>query len=109
VDMQETPAMAAVAGCSNADDSITLKVVNTAGDPQDTEIVLKGVASVASEGTAEVLTSSSPDDENSVAEPAKVVPVTRKVTGIAAKFRYTFDPHSVTILKIKATTAEQGK
>ena len=81
---------------------IILKVVNLSGEAQHTDVSLDGAAGVASDGTAIVLTSNSPDDENSFAHPAKVAPVAMPVKGLAPTFRHTFLPRSLTVLRIRA-------
>ncbi len=94
------PVLTGVAGFSEQGDTLILKAVNTTREPLDTQIVLNGVTNMASEGTAEVLTSAAPADENSLEAPRKIAPVTRAVTGVAPTFRYTFDPYSVTVLRV---------
>jgi len=82
------------------DGEIILKVVNTSPTSQYTEVNLEGAGKVAPEGTATILTSNSPEDENSFAQPTRVAPVTQKLTGLGASFRYTFLPNSVTVLRL---------
>ena len=50
--------------------------------------------------TATVLTSARDDDENTLDEPTKVVPVTNPVPAAAAMFGHTFPARSVTMLKV---------
>jgi alpha-N-arabinofuranosidase len=80
--------------------AIYLKVVNTASTQQSVQINLKGVASVAPEGTLITLSSSNPRDTNSITEPTKIVPVTTKVTGLGSTFTETFAPYSINVLQI---------
>jgi alpha-L-arabinofuranosidase len=47
------------------------------------------------------LTSDSPDDENSLEHPTRVAPVGRTLEGVAPSFRYTFPPHSLTVMVLK--------
>jgi alpha-N-arabinofuranosidase len=79
---------------------IYLKVVNTRGTAQGTEIELSGARHIAPEGTAITLSSTQPGDTNSVSEPTKIMPVTTKAMGLGPKFRYSFAPYSVTVLVI---------
>ena len=81
---------------------LILKVVNTTGDLHASNVVLNGVRTVAPTGTAIVLTSPRPTDENSFEEPRKVIPTTNVITGLNTSFPYTFPPYSVTVLRIKA-------
>ena len=80
--------------------AIYLKVVNTAGQAQAVNIDLKGAGNVAPEGTLITLSSSSPNDTNSISEPRKIVPVSTKVTGIGSAFTQTFAPYSINVLQI---------
>ena len=103
-DVQDAAAMpmAAVAGRDERTGEVVLKVVNVSDEAQRTEVALKGAGRVEPQGTAVVLTSGSPEDENSVAEPTNVAPVTQQVGRLGATFRYAFPPHSLTILRVKA-------
>jgi alpha-N-arabinofuranosidase len=77
-------------------------VVNTKSTPQPVNIAIAGAKSVASSGTAIVLTSASLTDGNSLAEPLKVSPATSKVKDLGATFTREFPPYSVTVLQIEA-------
>jgi len=91
----------AVAGRAGPGEVI-LKVVNVSGEPQETAIELAGAKKVAPAGTAIVLKSASPQDENTLDQPTRVAPVTEKLEGAAAAFKRTFPPWSVTVLRLKA-------
>jgi alpha-N-arabinofuranosidase len=82
--------------------TIFLKVVNSLGTPQPVKIEISGAASVAAEGEAVVLQADSPNDTNSLQEPAKIIPVTEKVQGLGLEFTRTFPPYSITVLELKA-------
>ncbi len=99
VEDQGPEPMAAVASRTR-DGEIILKVVNVSGAAQYTEIRLEGAGKIAPQGTAITLTSNSPEDENSFTDPTRVAPVAQKVTGLGVTFRYTFRPHSVTVLRV---------
>ncbi|MBI2298776.1 MAG: DUF1080 domain-containing protein, partial [Armatimonadetes bacterium] len=73
--------LAVVAG-RRATGEIVVKVVNTSGVSQDTEIRLEGVAKLASEARSWVLTGVSPDDENSFGEPGRVAAVEVGMKGV---------------------------
>jgi alpha-L-arabinofuranosidase len=85
----------------NQTGTIYLKAVNAAGTAQKVHIVLDGVGRVSSSGTAIVLTSGSPQDTNTFAEPRKVVPVTVETDRVNRSFEYSFAPYSVTVLEIE--------
>ena len=99
---QQLPTLFFVATRDTAKGVLYLKVVNTAAVSQAVAIDLKGAETVASAGTAVVLTSALPTDTNTITEPTKVVPVTRKIDGLGKNFTHTFAANSVTVLTIKA-------
>ncbi len=80
---------------------IVVKLVNPATNTVLMNIDIKGVASVASKGTAITL-AGNPDDSNSITEPKKTIPVTTTVRGLKPAFTYTLPPHSIVVLKLKA-------
>ena len=92
----------AVVSRTSASGEIIVKVVNVSSRPIDTRINIDGVISVGSEAKVSVITSPDPRDENTLESPMKIVPRSKKVQGIGKKFRYTFDPNSVTILRLDA-------
>ena len=100
VEDQGPEPMAAVASRTKNGD-IILKVVNLSDAPQYTEIKLEGAGKIAPEGTAIVLTSNSPEDENSFTDPTCVAPVAQKVSGLGPSFHYTLRPHSVTVVRLE--------
>ncbi|HEY0074283.1 MAG TPA: endo-1,4-beta-xylanase, partial [Abditibacteriaceae bacterium] len=81
--------------------TIFIKLVNPHAVPQSLRIHLNGVRSVASSGTATIL-AADPTAINSMDEPTKVVPVTRKITGVGPSFMQTLEPNSITVLQLKA-------
>jgi alpha-N-arabinofuranosidase len=81
--------------------TVYLKLVNAVDTPQTVRIEIKGVAAVASEGMAVVLSSASPTETNSITEPTKIVPVTTPVTGLGTSFTRTLGPNSVTVLQLQ--------
>lgn len=99
-DLPTLPVIAVMAGRRTADRAIVIKAVNLAATPKTVDIALDGTGSIAPEGTEEVL-AANPDDENSLAEPQKVAPVSRKVEGLSKRFQRTFPASSVTILTLK--------
>jgi hypothetical protein len=81
---------------------VILKVVNAGDQEAETTIKLPG-AEVAADGKLIAL-SGEPDDENSPAEPNKIVPVDRALNGVGAQFTHSFSAHSLTVLRLKAKT-----
>lgn len=82
--------------------AIYVKVVNPTSTAQPLEINLQGIRSLASTAMAMTL-AADPDATNTIDEPKKVVPATSQVSGVGPKFRYTFEPSSVTVLKLNAS------
>ncbi len=91
----------AVASLAKASNELILKVVNSAADDRETEIKLNGVSKVAPSANAIVLTSASPNDENSLTEPTRVAPVTRTITLAGPSFTQVFPGNSVTVMRLK--------
>jgi alpha-N-arabinofuranosidase len=67
----------------------------------DARLDFAGAKEIAAKATAFTLTSGSVRDENSFAEPGKVVPQETSVKVAAPQFRYTFPANSLTVLRLK--------
>jgi len=80
---------------------IILKVVNPGDQPRLTGIQLSGVAGVAPEITATVLTGGGLGAENSFAHPFAVAPVESRFNVSGTRFNHRFPRHSMTVLRIK--------
>jgi alpha-N-arabinofuranosidase len=98
---KQIPTLFFVATKSTATGTVYIKIVNTAGEPQQVQFNLSGAASIVPEGTAITLNSANPKDTNTITEPMKIVPVTKKISGLGASFTRTFVPYSVNVLKIE--------
>lgn len=84
----------------NSNGDVIIKVVNTAQSPLSTEIFLKGLPKkLKAKGRASVLTSSDMLDSNSIAQPYNVVPFSKEFNA-GSTINYTFEPISVTVLRI---------
>lgn len=95
----KTRALYAVASRSRDSREVILKVVNVSREAQPTEIELSG-ARAGSVGTAIVLCSSDPRDENSLDQPNKVYPVTTQFSWPGSKLSRSFPANSVTVLRV---------
>jgi alpha-L-arabinofuranosidase len=93
--------MFVVASRANRTGDVILKVVNAADEPRAAEIELAGLKGKVQSAAANVLTSESSEDENTLDEPAKVVPVCSPIAGAGARFPHTFPAHSVSVLTVK--------
>ena len=80
---------------------IILKVVNPGDQPRVTGIQLSGVAGVAPEIRAIVLTGTGLGAENSFEHPLAVAPVESAFTVAGPRFDHRFPQHSMTVLRIK--------
>jgi len=96
-----TQPLYAVAGLSKTGDEVILKVANASQTAQETDIHLAGTDKVLPSGTAIVLSSEKPTDENTLQNPTKVSPVTQQIQDAAKDFKYTFPADSVTVLRLK--------
>jgi alpha-L-arabinofuranosidase len=81
--------------------TIYLKLVNMAGAVQPVHVTLNGVSGIKPTAQASVLTARSPQDTNTLSDPAKVVPVTNKVSGLGPSFDLPLPPYSITVLPIR--------
>ena len=81
---------------------VYLKIVNRAAAPQPVRIEIGGVSGVETKGRVVTMAAGSPEDTNSITEPAKIVPVTSSIAGLGTTFTRSFPPYSVSILLLKA-------
>ena len=79
---------------------IVLKVVNVSSKPVHASVSLNGVARIGEKGTEIVLTSGSPNDENSLENPLSVVPTTRELPLSFPIFDHGFPAMSLTVLRV---------
>lgn len=77
---------------------ILLKVANNKGTPETVNIILKGAEKIDPEGHSTTLTGT-PEMENSIADPLKVVPTTGTFKA-GNSFKYTVPAYSVTVLRL---------
>ena len=77
---------------------VLLKVANNQATAETVDITLNGAARVDPAGQSTVLTGA-PQDENSLENPTKVVPMAGTFTA-GTSFAYSFPAHSITVLRI---------
>jgi len=80
---------------------IILKVVNASSIPVKSTVDLKGATSLTGTGSAMVLTSASPLDENTLDQPTKVSPKTEEVKFSGTTIARTFPGNSLTVIRLK--------
>ena len=90
-----------VAGRDTATGEIVLKVVNVSKHAFDTQMDIRGTKPLDPIGSASILTSVDPKDENSIDMPRKVIPRSEQVNGISNSFRYPFPAYSLTVLRLR--------
>jgi alpha-L-arabinofuranosidase len=95
-----TRALYAAAGRDNKSGETILAIANPGGVPVTTQINLAGAKTIAPSAKAIVLTSTSPDDENSFDQPKKVSPREETIHAGGPQFEYTFPPWSFTIVRV---------
>jgi alpha-L-arabinofuranosidase len=100
--------LAYVASRNSHGAAMYLTVVNSGPTTQASQIVVKGVAGVATRGSVTVLTSASTDDENSLDQPLNVHPVTEAIQGLGRAFSYIFRPNSVTVFRFSITPVHRS-
>ena len=84
---------------------ILVKLVNGGKSAHAAVITLKNIGKLMGKGSVTVLTGSGPLEENSFAQPTKIIPVTKPLTGVAPRFTYQAPPYSVSILRLKTTSS----
>ncbi|MBT34318.1 MAG: alpha-L-arabinofuranosidase [Thalassobius sp.] len=89
-----------IAGKDEATGEIVVKVVNASDSPYQTAINLEGVDTVNPVGKVITLSAESANDENSLDEPEKYVPVETVYKEFKPEFEMAFKPWSVTVLRI---------
>ena len=90
----------AIAGRDDRTGEVVLKVVNTSAQASSMAIEIVGARPPA-EGQITVLTSANPTDENSFDQPAKIAPVTTKLSGLGRTFTHVFAPYSLSVIRLR--------
>jgi alpha-L-arabinofuranosidase len=92
----------AVASTDEKSGDLIVKVVNASAKPLETELDLSGAKSLTGTGSAIVLTSKKPTDENTLDEPMKVSPKTEPVSFSGNSLTRAFPGNSFTVLRLHA-------
>lgn len=96
--------LATHAGYDEAAGEIVVKVVNAEAEALPLTLKLNA-SEIAPTASVETLASESLWDENSYATPEFISPVKKTVSGVTESFDYTFEPYSLTVVRIKAAPA----
>ena len=89
------------AGYDRTSREIVLKIVNAETSPYTPEILIQNAGTIVPVGRRIVLRSDSLEDENSFEYPRKIYPVEKVYSEFSDRFSMTFQPCSLTILRIK--------
>jgi alpha-N-arabinofuranosidase len=80
---------------------IIIKAVNPGGAAREVQIKLDGVSGVNPQAQEIVLTGGNLQEENSMASPRALAPVESNFSVAGTTFTHSFQPHSMTVLRIK--------
>jgi alpha-L-arabinofuranosidase len=106
VDYQSSGSVYSLYACAAQDQAsgdLIVKVVNTSAQPLATELDLLNAKNLTGSGTATVLTSENPGDENSLENPTKVSPKTEPVTFSGSSLTRAFPGNSFTVLRLQTS------
>jgi alpha-L-arabinofuranosidase len=81
---------------------LIVKAVNPTGQALETTFRLEGVKEVGTTAKATVLAAKTPEEENTLEKPGRVVPREVEVREVGRTFVYTVAPYSVTVMRVKA-------
>ncbi|MFD4994494.1 alpha-L-arabinofuranosidase C-terminal domain-containing protein [Cellulosimicrobium cellulans] len=83
---------------------VVVKVVNPTATAARTQVHVEGAEGIASEATVTEMVGA-PSDTNTKADPERIVPVERTLTGVGEEFSYEFPAHSITFVRLHAADA----
>jgi alpha-L-arabinofuranosidase len=91
----------AVAGQETTTGDLLIKAINSSAESIPATLNLRGIDRISPQAQVTELTSAALADNNSLEEPAKVVPVESTIRPTSPNFQHTFPPYSLTILRLK--------
>jgi alpha-L-arabinofuranosidase len=97
---QPTEPVFVVASKVDSTGEVILKVVNVVDAPENLEINLQGMPSVAKTATLEML-QGDPQVQNSVESPKKIAPQQATIDVPGPKFTHEFPPNSISVIRFK--------
>jgi alpha-L-arabinofuranosidase len=100
--LQPTQRLYACSALDKNTGDIIVKLVNTASDSTEIELVLDGATNPGPDAKASTLTSASPMDENSLSEPEKVSPKSATIRFSGNVIKHPLPGNSFTVLRIPA-------
>ena len=108
-DVVRCPLQFFAAGRDEQTGEVIIKVVNADTKPYRTKIQLNGAQAVNSLGKVITLRSQTAEDENTLDEPQRISPQVTVYRKFSKQFTYKFEPLSLTIFRIKATTKNEAQ
>jgi alpha-L-arabinofuranosidase len=87
----------------DTDGETIIKAVNASQDRAEAAVDLEGVTTISPTAQTIVLASAKLGDQNTFEDPLKVSPKTSPLENVSAQFNYSFEPYSLTVLRIHAT------
>nr|WP_198526324.1 alpha-L-arabinofuranosidase C-terminal domain-containing protein [Cellulosimicrobium sp. MM] len=84
---------------------VVVKVVNPTATAARTQVHVEGSEGIADQATVTEMVGA-PSDTNTKADPERVVPVERTLTGVGEEFSYEFPAHSITFVRLHASDTE---
>ena len=100
--LPSTAPVYSVASMLESTREIILKSVNPSAGAVTANLVLNGVGAIAPSAQRILLSSNSPADENSLAAPTNVVPVSSTLSTPSTRFALNLPAYSATILRLQA-------
>ena len=97
----------AIAGLDRAANEIVVKIVNGEERPVAASIAIRGAAPKSAGRRIEL--AGRLEDENTLAEPSKIVPVESPLPGVAPSFTLDLKPASLTVLRIPLVRSATGR
>jgi alpha-L-arabinofuranosidase len=94
----------ALAGRDETTGELIIKAINVSPNPVNATVNVSGMAGFAPQAQLTVLTSGRLTDNNSLAKPANVAPVTTSLMISDLKFAHDFPANSLTVLRLKTKT-----
>jgi alpha-L-arabinofuranosidase len=95
-----TQSLFASAGRDRKSGETIVAVANASGTPLTSNVKLAGIKGIKPNARAIVLTSGSPDDENTLEDPSKVKPREESLRLSGPSFEHTFPAWSFTVLRV---------
>jgi alpha-L-arabinofuranosidase len=101
---REPSKLVCIAGKDSTTGELIIKVVNGYEESYTVDIQLNDGFTPAGTGIAYTLQAPQPEAENSFVAPTAYIPVSSKMKGLKSNFTYTFQPLSITVLRLQPTT-----